>query len=97
MQGEDTAPTRGIAADPAQERVLAHATGPLLVTGRAGTGKTAALVERAARLIEGGADPERVALVVRTRRDRAAARAALLGRLRASLPTLLRKSPQKSK
>ena len=38
------------------------ATGPSFVTGGAGTGKTAVLRERFARLIEGGAEPERVAL-----------------------------------
>ncbi|HJP66571.1 MAG TPA: ATP-dependent helicase, partial [Actinomycetota bacterium] len=74
--------------DEQQSEVLAHAHGPLLVTGGAGTGKTAVLRERFARLIEGGADPERVALVVRTKGARAAARAMLLERVRSSLPSL---------
>src|SRR4051794_10004077 len=74
--------------DADQAAVIDHGRGSLLVTGPAGTGKTAALRERFARLIEGGADPERVALIVRTRRDRMAARAALLTRLRSSLPGL---------
>src|ERR1044071_9438400 len=74
--------------DPRQADVLAHAEGSLLVTGEAGTGKTAVLRERFARLIEGGADPERVALVVRRKRGRPAARSFLLGRLRPSLPAL---------
>jgi superfamily I DNA/RNA helicase len=74
--------------DEAQSRVIAHGRGPLLVTGPAGTGKTAALRERLARLIEGGADPERVVLVVGSRHARAAARTAMLDRLRASLPGL---------
>jgi len=58
------------------------------LTGGPGTGKTAVLRERFARLIEGGADPERVALVVRSRWARSEARAALLDRLRTSLPAL---------
>jgi superfamily I DNA/RNA helicase/RecB family exonuclease len=74
--------------DPDQTRVLEHARGPLLVTGGPGTGKSALLRERFARLIESGADPERVALVVRTDGARAAARSLLLERLRSSLPDL---------
>ena len=74
--------------DPLQARVLDHADGALLVTGGPGTGKTAVLRERFARLIEGGADPERVALVVGSARARQEARAYLLGRLRLSLPDL---------
>src|SRR5215467_11522226 len=74
--------------DDAQEAVLAHSAGPALVTGGAGTGKTAVLRERFARLIEGGAEPERVALVVGSRRARDDARASLLARLRTSLPGL---------
>ena len=74
--------------DPQQDAVLAHPGGALLVTGGAGTGKSAALRERFARLIEGGADPERVALVVGSRRARLAARDALIERLPSSLPSL---------
>jgi superfamily I DNA/RNA helicase len=50
--------------DHAQTQVLQHPGGALLVVGAAGTGKTAVLRERFARLIEDGAEPERVALVV---------------------------------
>ncbi len=71
-----------------QRLVLDHGDGALLVTGGAGTGKSAVLRERFARLIEGGADPERVALVVGSRRARDATRPALLDRLPASLPEL---------
>jgi superfamily I DNA/RNA helicase/RecB family exonuclease len=46
------------------------------------------LRERFARLVEDGADPERVALVVGSRRARLAARDALIARLPASLPSL---------
>jgi len=82
------APDRSFDPDQSQRRLLEHRGGPLLVTGGAGTGKTTVLRERFAGLIEGGADPERVALVVGTKRARAEARGALLGRLRKSLPGL---------
>jgi superfamily I DNA/RNA helicase/RecB family exonuclease len=71
-----------------QQRVLDHTSGPLLVTGGAGTGKSAVLRERFARLIEGGADPERVALVVGSVGARDTARTALMDRLPESLPRL---------
>jgi superfamily I DNA/RNA helicase len=74
--------------DAEQRLVLEHTDGPLLVTGAAGTGKTAVLRERFARLIEGGHDPERIALVVGSRRARDEARAALLARLGRALPDL---------
>ena len=74
--------------DPSQTQVLDHPGGTLLITGPAGTGKTAVLRERFARLIEAGAEPERVALVVGSRRARDDARATLLARLHASLPGL---------
>lgn len=74
--------------DASQQHVLDHERGALLVTGGPGTGKTVVLRERFARLLEGGADPERIALVVRSRPDRFAARTALFERLGASLPTL---------
>ena len=74
--------------DESQARVLHHVSGALLVTGGAGTGKTVVLRERFARLIEGGADPERIALVVGSTRARNDARAALLDRLASSLPEL---------
>jgi superfamily I DNA/RNA helicase len=74
--------------DPRQRSVLEHTAGPLLVTGGFGTGKTAVLRERFAGLIETGADPERVALVVGSGRARDRARAALLDRLGIALPRL---------
>src|SRR5688500_13437281 len=74
--------------DEGQEAVLAHRTGALLVTGTAGTGKSSVLRERFATLVEGGADPERVALVVGSRRARQAARDALITRLPTSLSSL---------
>jgi superfamily I DNA/RNA helicase/RecB family exonuclease len=74
--------------DQQQQRVLDHRDGALLVTGGAGTGKSAALRERFALLIDGGADPERVALVVGSRRARDRIRSELLDRLSVSLPGL---------
>ena len=74
--------------DARQDAVLAHGTGALLVTGVAGTGKSSVLRERFARLVEGGADPERVALVVGSRRARQVARDALIDRLPSSLSSL---------
>jgi superfamily I DNA/RNA helicase/RecB family exonuclease len=74
--------------DARQAEALAHERGPMLVTGGPGSGKTAVLRERFARLIEGGADPERVALVLGSRRARDEARRALFGRLDRSLPGL---------
>src|SRR5438876_9054627 len=77
-----------IEPDPAQRRVLEHERGALLVTGDAGTGKTAVLEERFARLLEGDRDPERVVLVVGSARARDRVRRRLLRRLRTSLPSL---------
>lgn len=75
--------------DAMQQRVLELDHGALLVSGSAGTGKTAVIRERFARLIEAGADPERVALVVGSRRARDEARGVLLERLGRALPELL--------
>jgi len=69
-----------------QAAVFRHERGPLLVRGGPGTGKTAVLREQFVRLIEGGADPERVCLVVRTKEAQQSARRALLARLRRPLP-----------
>ena len=60
----------------------------MLVSGGFGTGKSAVLRERFARLVEAGADPERVVLVVGSRRARDEARTALLERLSVALPRL---------
>ena len=80
--------TAPLSPDERQALVLEHASGTMLVTGPAGTGKTSVLRERFARLVEGGADPDRVALVVGSSSARDAARTALLQRLPASLSGL---------
>ncbi len=80
--------TAPFSPDERQALVLEHGSGTLLVTGPSGTGKTAVLRERFARLIEQGADPDRVALVVGSSSARETARAALLQRLPTSLSGL---------
>src|SRR4051812_9251585 len=65
----------------AQRQAIAHAEGPLLVLGAAGTGKTEILARRLARLASEGTGPEQVLLLASTR---AAAR-----RLRERVETLL--------
>ena len=74
--------------DERQALVLGHAWGTLLVTGPAGTGKSAVLRERFARLVEAGADSDRITLVVGSSAARDAARSALLQRLPTSLSGL---------
>jgi superfamily I DNA/RNA helicase len=74
--------------DPDQQAVLGHRSGPLLVTGTAGTGKSWVLRERFAQLVESGADPERIALVVGSRRARQDTRDALIARVPSSLSSL---------
>lgn len=68
--------------------VLELQRGRVHLSGPPGAGKTRLLVERFARLIERGADPERVLLLVLNRRAARTAREHLLRRLRRSLPLL---------
>ena len=64
-----------------QRRAVEHGDGPLLVVAAAGTGKTATLAARVARLLAGGAQPERVCLLTFSRRAAAemVARAGAMG------------------
>ncbi|MEX1264292.1 MAG: ATP-dependent DNA helicase [Actinomycetota bacterium] len=80
--------TAPFSPDERQALVLGHTSGTLLVTGPAGTGKSAVLRERFARLVEAGADPDRVALVVGSSSARDSTRSALLQRLPTSLSGL---------
>jgi DNA helicase II / ATP-dependent DNA helicase PcrA len=54
--------------NPAQQRVVDHGDGPLLVVAGAGSGKTHTLAHRVAALIARGADPRRILLLTFTRR-----------------------------
>ncbi len=51
-----------------QRRAVLHDDGPLLVVAGAGSGKTRTLASRVARLLDGGAAPDRVLLLTFTRR-----------------------------
>ncbi len=62
-EGQSTAT---IEAD-GRERAIAHAGGPLLVLGSAGTGKTELLARRLARLAASGTGPDRVLVIGSTR------------------------------
>ncbi|WP_425546901.1 ATP-dependent helicase [Catellatospora coxensis] len=55
-------------ADTAQQRVIEHGSGPLLVRGGPGTGKTTTLVEAVARRVAEGVDPQRVLVLTFGRR-----------------------------
>lgn len=59
----------------AQAEAVAHGDGPLLILAGAGTGKTATLAARVARLVADGADPQRILLLTFTRRASADMRA----------------------
>jgi DNA helicase-2/ATP-dependent DNA helicase PcrA len=66
-QGERSAPSASDALSPAQEQAVAHESGPLLVLGAAGTGKSEVLARRLARLASAGVGPERVLLLASSR------------------------------
>jgi superfamily I DNA/RNA helicase len=74
--------------DASQARVLDHQAGALLVSGGPGTGKTAVLRERFARLVEAGADPEGIVLFALSRRAAKDARDQIMARLGRSVPEL---------
>lgn len=60
--------------DPVQRQVVAHTTGPLLVIGGPGTGKTETLIEAVAARVAEGTDPERILVLTFGRRDASALR-----------------------
>lgn len=57
-----------IETDPWQRLVVEHRSGPLLVIGGPGTGKTTMLVEAVAARVAGGVDPERILVLTFGRR-----------------------------
>ncbi len=67
--------------DAAQQAVVAHACGPLLVVAGPGTGKTTTLVEAVVARIAAGADPERVLVLTFSRKAAAELRERVTGRL----------------
>ncbi len=68
--------------NPQQQAAVAHTGTPLLIVAGAGTGKTRTLVARVARILDDGADPNRVLLLTFTRR----AAAEMIGRVAAVAP-----------
>jgi superfamily I DNA/RNA helicase/RecB family exonuclease len=66
--------TPELPVDPVQRRVVEHTSGPLLVVGGPGTGKTSILVESVAARIAEGTDPERILVLTFGRRGAAALR-----------------------
>ncbi|MFM8999678.1 MAG: UvrD-helicase domain-containing protein, partial [Actinomycetota bacterium] len=73
--------------DAQQSRVIDHDRGAMRVRGEAGSGKSTALRLRFLRLV-GEGDPERIALVMRSRPERDAVRRSLHGEIRRALPSL---------
>ncbi|MFY1634045.1 ATP-dependent helicase [Solwaraspora sp. WMMB335] len=67
--------------DPAQQAVVAHTDGPLLVVGGPGTGKTSTLVEAVAARVAHGTDPERVLVLTFNRRAALALRRRIEARI----------------
>ncbi|MGZ4614518.1 MAG: ATP-dependent helicase [Actinomycetes bacterium] len=67
--------------DPAQQRVVDHQGGPLLVLAGPGTGKTTTIVEAVAARIERGLDPEQVLVLTFARKAAAELRERITARL----------------
>jgi superfamily I DNA/RNA helicase/RecB family exonuclease len=70
--------------DEAQARVIAHRSGPLLVLGGPGTGKTATLVESVAARISEGVAPDQVLVLAFGRRGAMAMRRRIEARITAA-------------
>ncbi len=67
--------------DEAQQRVLDHTSGPLLVLAGPGTGKTTTLVEAVARRVEGGLTPDEVLVLTFSRKAAGELRERITARL----------------
>ncbi len=77
-----SAPTvEPVALDSAQQAVAAHASGPLLVLGGPGTGKTTALVEAVAARVGEGSPPDHILILTFGRRAANALRDRIEARL----------------
>jgi DNA helicase-2/ATP-dependent DNA helicase PcrA len=76
---EELSPTETAASD--RQRAIEHGSGPLLVVGAPGTGKTELLAHRLAHLLEAGTQPEGVLMISSNRTS--------AGRLRARCEALL--------
>ena len=75
------APASRLVPDAAQQAVLDHREGPLLVLAGPGTGKTTTLVEAVARRVEGGLTPEQVLVLTFSRKAAAELRDRITSRL----------------
>ncbi|HEU4676658.1 MAG TPA: ATP-dependent DNA helicase [Motilibacteraceae bacterium] len=67
--------------DPAQQAVVDHAGGPLLVLAGPGTGKTTTLVEAVVARVDAGVDPERILVLTFGRKAAAELRERVTARL----------------
>ncbi len=76
-------PATSLVPDPAQQRVLDHAGGPLLVLAGPGTGKTTTLVEAVARKVEAGLSPDEVLVLTFSRKAAQELRERITARLAA--------------
>jgi superfamily I DNA/RNA helicase/RecB family exonuclease len=75
------APVPRAVDDPYQRLIVEHTTGPLLVIGGPGTGKTTALVEAVAARVTEGVDPEQILVLTFGRRGAARLRDRVEARL----------------
>src|SRR3954447_10188268 len=75
--------------DPAQQAVVDHPGGPLLVLAGPGTGKTTTLVESVVARIERGAAPDSILVLTFSRRAAADLRTRIAGRLGRTVVTPL--------
>lgn len=74
-------PVQALTLDTAQQAVVDHPGGPLLVLAGPGTGKTTTLVESVVARVRSGLDPERMLVLTFGRRAAADLRARVAGRL----------------
>ena len=70
-----------ISLNPEQELAANHTTGPCLVTAAPGSGKTRVIVERTARLIQGGVEPRQILSITFTNKAAAEMKQRLFARL----------------